>query len=180
MPDWTKFYEAITKPLPVTSSLFLFIVSLFLLEASASTLDKIGMTAFVASYRWVVGLGFIIAAGWLIVTALIGIVKWCHQKGAAYVARKKQQRRLHALAADERQILEAYVNTENRTLTFNASGDIAVAQGLTEEGILYRPDVPVRDVMVVAYSIHEWALAYLSKNKALIAATVSSEKRWQS
>src|ERR1700730_13371843 len=71
MQNWLKFYEAITKPLPVASALFLTVSTSFLLTASDSTLAKLGMSHVVADYRWVVGLGFVIASAWLGVTALM-------------------------------------------------------------------------------------------------------------
>jgi hypothetical protein len=71
LQSWIKFCEGITKPLPVASSLFLIVSTWFLLAASDSTLAKLGLSHIVADYRWVVGLGFVIASTWLVVTALV-------------------------------------------------------------------------------------------------------------
>lgn len=179
MNDWLKFYEVITKPLPVASSLFLFVATTFFLIAGDPTLAKLGLSRVGTDYRWLVGLLFIIAATWLVVTALIGLGKWCYQKGSAFWKQKERKKRLHRLTADERRILSQYVESESRTVMFHSVPDTGVAQGLAEEDILYRPDIPP-DGIAVAYSIYEWALAYLTKNKQLIAHVVPAETRWGS
>ena len=50
-----------------------------------------------------------------------------------------------------------------RTINFYAM-EFGVAQSLANEGILFKPDVqPITPpIPSVPYSIHEWALAYLS------------------
>jgi hypothetical protein len=176
--DWTKFYEAITKPLPIASSLFLLGATSFLLFGSPSILDKLGLSHAVTEYRWLVGLGFIIAATWIVVTAIIGIVKRCYLAWSTYQAERKQQQRLHALTADERRILSGYVADEVRNKIFHNAPDLGAAQGLADDGILYRPNVMRDEKVAVPYNIQEWALAYLSKNKGLIASLVSAETRW--
>ena len=177
--SWLKFYEIITKPIPVASALFLFVATSFFLLASDPTLAKLGLSRVSTDYRWVVGLLFIIAATWLVVTALIWVGKWCYQKGAAYWKQKGREKRLHRLASDERRILSQYVESESRTVMFHSAPDIGAAQGLADDGILFKPDVPP-DGIAVAYSIQEWALAYLSKNEQLVAQVVAAATRWGS
>jgi hypothetical protein len=177
LSDWTKFYEAITKPLPIASSLFLLGATSFLLFGSPSSLDRLGLSHAV-EYRWLVGLLFIIAATWIVVTAMIGIVKRCHQEWSTWRVKKKGQRRLHALTADERRILSGYVVNEVRTQIFHAAPDLGAAQALANEGILYRPEVMQDEPVAVPYNIFEWALKYLSKNKGLVTAVVSAETPW--
>jgi hypothetical protein len=178
MQSWLKFYEAITKPLPVASSLFLIISTSFLLTASDAMLAGLGMSRIAADYRWVVGMGFLIAATWLIVTAIISLGKWFHQEFSVHRAAEKQRRRLRALTADERKMLRRYVETETREMNFYAM-ELGVAQGLANDGILYRPDVPFQ-LNSVPYNIQESVLAYLTKNQALVADVVPSESRWKS
>jgi hypothetical protein len=175
--NWLKFYEAITKPLPVASSLFLLVATSFLLFGSAPTLNKLGLSNTITEYRWIVALGFIIAATWLVVTSLIWVGKQCLQAWTKRQAEKKQQKRLHALTVDERRILLRYVENEIRTQIFIDAPDLGAAQGLADDGVLYRPDVAL-DGVAVTYNIQEWALAYLSRNRGLVAAVVSTETRW--
>ncbi|MGD0957049.1 MAG: super-infection exclusion protein B [Candidatus Acidiferrales bacterium] len=61
MKPWLKFYETITKPL----SLFLAVSTGFILFAPKSMIVKLGMARVIADYRWVIGLGFVIATTWL-------------------------------------------------------------------------------------------------------------------
>jgi len=175
MNDWAKFYEIITKPLPIASSLFLFVATLFLLLASDRMLAKLGLSAAITDYRGLVGLGFIIAATWIVVTALIWFAKRCHQAWSAHQAEEKRRRRLHALTADERRILSPYIEDEVRSRILHSAPDLGAAQGLADDGILYRPDVLRREQIAVAYNIQEWALAYLRKNKGLVAPSIGTE-----
>lgn len=177
MNNWAKFYETITKPLPIASSLFLLAATSFLLFGGASALDKLGLSDTIAEYRWVVALLFIIAATWLVVTSLIWVGKKCLQAWTIHQAEKKQQKRLHALTVDERRILLRYVENDTRTQIFFDAPDLGAAQGLADDGVLYRPDVAPNGV-AVTYNIQEWALAYLNRNKGLVAPVVSTETRW--
>jgi hypothetical protein len=177
LSDWTKFYDVITKPLPIASSLFLLGATSFLLFGSPSSLNRLGLSHAV-EYRWVVGFLFIIAATWIVVTALIVISKRGHQEWSKWWVKKKGQRRLHALTADERRILSGYVMNEVRTQIFTAAPDIGAAQALANDGVLYRPDVMQGEPVAVPYNIYEWALDYLSKNRGLVAAVVSAKTRW--
>lgn len=92
MDPWAKFYEAITKPLPIGSSLFLFVATSFLLLASDPILAKLDLSHMVTEYRLFVGLGFIIAATWIAVTVLIWTSKQCDQAWSAHQARKSSNK----------------------------------------------------------------------------------------
>ncbi len=175
---WTKFYEAITKPLPIATSFVFLGITSFLLFASDSTLDKLDLSHKVTEYRWLVALVFMFAAAWIVVTALIGIGKWCHQACSTWQVKRKGQRRLHALTGDERSVLSRYVVNEARTQILHDAPDLGAAQALANDGILYRPNVMQNGPVAVPYNIYEWALEYLSKNKGLVAAVVSAETRW--
>jgi hypothetical protein len=85
---------------------------------------------------------------------------------------RKEAKRLHALTVDERRILLRYVENETRTQIFHDAPDLGAAQGLADDGVLYRPDVAPNGV-AVTYNIQEWAFAYLSQNKGLVGAVVS-------
>jgi hypothetical protein len=177
LTDWTKFFEVITKPLPIASSLFLLVATSFLLRASDSTLTKLGLCKAVTEYRWAVGLGFIIAAAWILVTAIIWISRQGYLAWAAFLAKMKGRWRLHRCTADERRVLSGYVQNEVRSQVFHAAPDLGAAQALANDGILYRPDV-MNDGAAVTYNIQEWALEYLSKNRRLIAPVVPAATRW--
>jgi hypothetical protein len=176
LQDWIKFYETITKPLPVASALFLFASTSFLLFASDSMLAKLGMSHVVGDYGWAVGLGFIIASAWLVVTGLIWLSKRLYLWWSAWRAGEKRRKRLHALAVDERQMLRRYVETEMRNIGFFPV-ECGVAQALADDGILFKSSVEGAEPLVL-YSIHDGVLAYLTKNRALVADMVSSETRW--
>jgi len=72
---WLKFYETI-KPLLVAWSLFLAVSTGFILCAPKSMIVKLGMARVIADYRWVVGLGFLIAATWLAGFIMEGSLGW--------------------------------------------------------------------------------------------------------
>lgn len=177
LTDWTKFYEVITKPVPIAVSLVLLVATSFLLRASDSTLTKLGLCKALTEYRWAIGLGFIIAGSWVAVTAIIWICKLGYQAWSAFLARKKGRRRLHRCTADERRVLSGYVENDVRSQTFHTAPDLGAAQALANHGILYRPDV-MNDGAAVTYNIQEWALEYLSKHRQLIAPVVSAATRW--
>lgn len=170
--DWTKYYEVLTRPVPFAVALVLLSATSFLLFASSSILDKLGLShTVVAEYRPIVGLVFVFGASWIVVPTVIAIGKRGYQ---AWLTLD----RLHALTSDERGILSRYVANEVRTQIFHDVPDIGAAEGLVQDGILYRPDMPHEEPVAVAYNIHEWALRYLSKNKELVGAAVSAETRW--
>lgn len=145
---------------------------------SGSALDKLGLSRKVTEYRWLVALVFMFAAAWIVVTALIGIGKWCHQKWSTWQVRRNRQRRLQALTGDERRILSGYAVNEVRSQIFHAAPDLGAAQALADDGVLYRPAVMQDERVAVPYNIYEWALEYLSKNRGLVNAVVSAETRW--
>lgn len=180
LQNWLKLYEAVTKPLPLASSLFLFLATSFLLLANDSTLTSLGLSPKISEHRWVVGLLLLVAVTWIVVTLILWLGKWGNQGWSAHQARKKQHHRLHSLTTDERRILSGYVAEEVRSRIFHAAPDLAAVQGLADDGILYRPDVLQDEAVAAAYNIQEWALAYLSKKKNLVAPVVSAETRWSS
>jgi hypothetical protein len=172
--DWSKFHDTITRPLPITSSLFLLGTTSFLLLASDPVLAKLGLTHTVTEYRWLVSLGSIIGATWVVVTALILIAKHCYQAWSTWQTNEKLRQRLHNLTADERRILSGYISDDVRSQTFHGAGDLGTAEGLAEVRILYKPDVD-DDGAAVVYNIQEWALNHLRKNKHLVAPVVPSD-----
>jgi hypothetical protein len=133
LQTWIKFYEAITKPLPVASALFLIVSTSFLLAAPDSTLAKLGMSHVVADYRWVVGLGFVVASTWLAVTALIWLSKWLYRGPRTKLARLWAIRRAkHQVAKDipqmtprEREIIGYLLAKNQRMFTNTADGGYA-------------------------------------------------------
>ena len=121
---------------------------------------------------------FIFATTWVVITTLTVIGKQGYRELSAWWVKKKGQRRLHALTADERRVLSGYVENEVRAQIFHAAPDLGAAQALVNDGILYRPGVMQGEPVAVPYNIYEWALEYLSKNKGLIAPVVSAQTRW--
>lgn len=133
MQPWIKFYEAITKPLPVTSALFLIVSTSFLLVAPESALGKLGMLRVIADYRWVVGLGFVIAATWLLVTAVIWIARWSYHAQTAKLSQSRKARRaadhvanhIPQMTSLEREIIGCLLTRNQRMFTNTIDGGYA-------------------------------------------------------
>jgi hypothetical protein len=119
--NWIKFYEVITKPLNVASALFLVIATSLLLTAPDSALAKLGLAQVIAAYRWVVGLGFIISATWLMVTAIIWVSRWAHRKVARARVIHREKREVEKciphMTPRERKIIGYLLAYNQRTLT---------------------------------------------------------------
>jgi len=167
--DWTKLYEVITKPLSFASSLFLFVVSSLILFGPAHSVERLGLSPILGPYRWTVGLVFLIAVGWLVVSGLFFLGRQVFQLW------KHRQRhlRLHRLTTDEKSLLRRYVQHASRSIQV-AEGEFGLAQGLTDDGILYRPQTPATSATgFVPYNIVDWALVYLTKHPQLVAETAS-------
>lgn len=138
MQTWLKFYETITKPLPVASSLFLAVSTGFILFAPASTTSKLGLYRVVADYRWAVGLGFIVASTWLVVTMLM----WLYHRLATMLtrlsairrAKEHVEREIPQLTSKEREIL-GYLLANNQRV-FTNTRDCGYANTLVSKGIV--------------------------------------------
>jgi hypothetical protein len=54
-------------------------------------------------------------------------------------------------------------------------GHLGIAQGLADDGILYRPQLPAAwSSALVPYNIVDWALSYLLTHPQLVAETVAA------
>jgi hypothetical protein len=166
-PDWAKLYETLTKPLPVATSLFLLVVSSVVLLGPIKLVEALGISAALGQYHWTVGLVFLIAVGWLAVSALLFVGRRLFDKWQ----QRKRRQRLHHLTTDERGILRPYVQNHYRSYPI-VEGHLGIAQGLADDGILYRPQLPTQPTAFVPYNIVEWALEYLTKHPQLLAETV--------
>ncbi len=81
----------------------------------------------------------------------------------------KLERRLGRLTADEKIVLGMYVKNDVRSRGW--SGDsVGTAQGLADDGILYRPDVASSHWTAPPYNITNEALTYLQMNRQLVDA----------
>ncbi len=90
------------------------------------------------------------------------VFEWVSEWQAGY----KRKSRLESLTGREKAILAPYVHNDFRTRKILHTD--AVARGLADDGILYRPDVPRDQAGHEAYNIQEWARKYLSEHKDLI------------
>src|SRR5207244_6212570 len=73
-----------------------------------------------------------------ILTALTVIGKRGHQEWSTWRVKKKGQRRLRALTADERRVLSGYVVNEVRAQIFHDATDLGAAQALANDGKIGR------------------------------------------
>jgi hypothetical protein len=166
--DWPKLFETLTKPLPVASSLFLLVVSSLILFSPARFSEALGMRFIAGQYRWTVGLVFLIAVGWLLVSGLL----FLGRLGFNAWQQRRRHQRLHHLRTDERELLRPYVQTACRSCPI-VEGHLGIAQGLADDGILYRPQLPASfSQVLVPYNIVDWALSYLIRHPHLVAETV--------
>jgi len=166
--DWAKLFETLTKPLPVASSLFLLVLSSLILFGPAWFSEALGMSLISGKYRWTVGLIFLIAVGWLLVSALLFFGRFVFNTWQ----RKKGRQRLHHLTTDERGVLRPYVQNSYRSYPI-PEGHLGIAQGLADNGILYRPQLPTAGpTPFVPYNILDWALSYLIDHPQLVAEVV--------
>jgi hypothetical protein len=162
MKEWAKLFEALTKPLPVATSLFLLAASSLLLFTPPRFTKSLGMEFVFDHYRWVVGLAFLIAACWLIVSSVLYVGGLL----AKAWSRRKARKRLHKLTNDEKNVLTRYVQENVRSIDFSY-WELGVTQGLADDGILYRPNPTTSTSNGISYNITEWALSYLRKHTAL-------------
>jgi hypothetical protein len=175
MNEWSKLYEALTKPLPAVSALFLALFTSILLFGPPQFVRAIGLASVLESYRWIPGLLFLVAICWLIIILTLPLGRWVHNDWKNRQQEKRLHKRLGRLAADERHLLGWYVKDARRTQTW--SGEyLGTAQGLADDGILYRPQLSQAVTTGVPYNIVEAALDYLSKNPDLVAESVPSNR----
>jgi hypothetical protein len=129
MQPWLKFYETITKPLPVASSLFLVASTGFILFSPDALIVRLGMSRVVADYRWAVGLGFVIAATWLVVTALVwlyhGLVGRLSQFAAIRRAKEQVEKDIPQMTPKEREIIGCLLARNQRVFTNTIDGGYA-------------------------------------------------------
>jgi hypothetical protein len=92
--------------------------------------------------------------------------RFVFEKIADWQADSKRKDRLHNLTGREKTILAPYVHNDFRTRRIPHSD--AVARGLADDGVLYRPDVPRDQAGCEAYNIQEWARKYLKDNNHLV------------
>jgi Super-infection exclusion protein B len=135
---WLKFYEAITKPLPVASALFLSVSTSFLLFASDPTLARLGLSRVVTNYRWAVGLGFVIALTWLVVTGLLWFARWSHHRAIRFRTIHQDKLRVEAMIPQmsprEREIVGCLLQMNQRMFTNTPDGGHAVT--LVSKGVV--------------------------------------------
>jgi hypothetical protein len=100
------------------------------------------------------------------VTAIITGAEWSFKKRRESAARRVREERLHRLTHDEKTVLLRFLtNPPTRTARF--IGQRSIAQGLADDGILYKPDIADLG-NGVSYNILNWALDYLAKHRDLL------------
>jgi hypothetical protein len=142
MQPWIKFYEAVTKPLPVASTLFLLVSTSFLLAAPDSTLARLGLSSTIANYRWAVGLGFVIALTWLVVTGLLWLTQRIYRATSARLTRNQTLRdekirvetEIPQMNSKEREIIGCLLAINQRVFTNTPNG--GYASTLISKGIV--------------------------------------------
>jgi len=129
MPPWLKFYQTITKPLPVASSLFLALSTGFILFAPDAMILKLGMVRVIPDYRWAVGLGFVIATTWLAVTALVwlyhALVGRLARFAAVHRAKERVENEIPQMTLVEREIIACLLARNQRVFTNTTDGGYA-------------------------------------------------------
>jgi hypothetical protein len=85
--------------------------------------------------------------------------RWLLEKFAESQESGKRHKRLRNLTPREQQILGPYIRGDYRTR--NLPHTDAVAKGLADDGVLYRPEVPRTPNGEEAYNIQDWARNYL-------------------
>jgi hypothetical protein len=171
---WIKFYEALTKPLPVASALFLFVSTSFLLASSDSILARLGLSHLVVTYQWAVGLGFVIALTWLAVTTLLWIGKALYQgistKLGHYQAIRREKLRVKnaipQMDSKEREII-GYLLAKNQRM-FTNTPDGGYASTLVSKGIVVPALQPgqIFSYWEMPYEVPEHIWNVLLKHKA--------------
>ena len=165
--DSANLYQALTKPLPVGSSVFLLVLSSAILFPTRRFEEALGMGYVLDHYRWVIGILFLIALSWLLVAGAVS----SYRRLSEMQNSKKRYARLHRLTSDEKVLLREYLSRQVRSLTFSYS-DNGTGQGLADDGVLYRPKEPMGADSWrrgVTFNILDWALVYLSRHPELIA-----------
>lgn len=160
MGDWTKVYEALTRPLPAVSAFFLILASSILLFSPPRFAAVLGLVTLAGTYRWIPGVLFLIGVCWLVIiaAALVGkrlYHRWEHHRGD-----KRMRQRLSTLTKDENDLLTQYLQNNLRSWPVNA-WEQGTAQGLTDDGILYRPNVDQAVAGNIHFNITQQALDIL-------------------
>ena len=88
------------------------------------------------------------------------------EKFSDWQATRLRHKRLENLTPREQQILGPYIRNDYRTR--NLPHTDAVAKGLADDGVLYRPDVPRTPSGEEAYNIQDWARTYLKAHPKLL------------
>jgi len=179
LQQWIKFYETITKPLPVASSLFLIISTMFLLTASDSALLKLGMSRVLTDYRWVVGLLFVIALTWLVVTALIWLGKWFYRQCQVSKAKRRVETEIAQMTPREREIVSYLLANDQRVFTNTIDGGYAVT--LISKKIIACALLPGQAFtqLEVPFEVPDYVWDVLVKHKAKFPYTPPKSLPWR-
>jgi Super-infection exclusion protein B len=92
--------------------------------------------------------------------------RWLLEKFSESQEAGKRHKRLHNLTPREQQILGPYIRGDYRTRSLPHTD--AVAKGLADDGVLYRPDVPRSPNGDEAYNIQDWARNHLKAHPDLL------------
>jgi hypothetical protein len=83
------------------------------------------MTRVLADYRWVVGLLFVIASTWLVVTALIWLGKWFYRRWQIFRAQHQVKKDIPSMTTKEREIIGYLLANNQKDFTYTADGGYA-------------------------------------------------------
>lgn len=160
MGDWTKVYEALTKPLPAVSALFLILASSILLFSPPQFTNFLGLAILAGTYRWVPGVLFLIGVCWLVIIIAVPASRRLYHFWEDHQRQQRLRERLSSLTNDESTLLNQYLANNSRSWPVNV-WDQGTAQGLVDDGILYRPNVGQAIAGNIHYNITQEALDIL-------------------
>ncbi|ETJ47403.1 superinfection exclusion B family protein [Pseudoalteromonas agarivorans] len=156
--DWLKLSGKQAFILCVITSIMLF--------SGDELLSKLALVEAKKSLQIWIGLVWLISVSVLLAEIIFPTFKWISQKIKRHFNLKDYQQRLHALTAEEKELLSEYIDRNTRTTSIKYSN--GVAKELESAMVIRRASNMAHYHDVFPYNIQPWAWDYLNKNPELL------------
>lgn len=166
MPEWlSKFFLDIIKLSP-RFLVMIALASAFLIFGEESWVQGIWLSEIRQNYRTWIGGAFLLSCVGLFSHALFSLWAWIVDRWKGRQALRKLRERLHALTAEEENILRHYIAGQTRTQELDCTN--GVVAGLLIAGIIQKVSNYGNPVDGWACNIHPWAWKYLNAHPELL------------
>lgn len=136
-----------------------FLATGFMVFGKKEYLEQLGLQVFASSYKFWIGLIFILSTAVLIgsITFGFGGIIWRKFQSRQYI--KQRKKKLSELTPDEKAYILPYIIDDTNTQYF--SMDDGISRGLEAKGIIYCASNLSKQGGGFAYNIQPWARDYL-------------------